>query len=233
MATESHNLTPMKIILTIIYLLTYPLLILGLSGDWHWLEGWIFSVWFLGLCGVIIIYLYYKDPALLAERYRKPGTGGAKGWDKYVLYLFLILFFVWFAVMPLDAKRFAWSAEFPWWLKITGAGLLAVSSFFLFRAFSDNTFLSPVVRIQSERGQHVVLSGVYGFVRHPMYLGAVALFFGAPLFLNSKYGVLIGLLMTILLMARITGEEKMLLSELEGYKDYRQKVRYRLIPFIW
>ncbi|MGI8469828.1 MAG: methyltransferase family protein [Pyrinomonadaceae bacterium] len=233
MTTESSKLPAAKIILTIIYLLIYPALLLGLSGDWSWIEGWIFSVWFFALCAAIIIYLYKKDPALLAERYRKPGTGGAKGWDKYFLYTFLILFFVWFIVMPLDAKRLAWSAEFPLRLKIVGAILLAVSSFFLFRSFSDNTFLSPAVRIQTERRQQVVSSGVYRFVRHPMYLGAVCLFIGAPLFLSSKYGILIGLLMTIILMARIVGEEKMLIGELKGYVDYRKKVKYRLIPFVW
>lgn len=230
MSDESNQLTAKKFVLTIIYLLIYPLLILGLSGDWLWLAGWIFSVWFLALCLTTIIYLYFKDPALLAERYN---IGGAQVLDKYFLLAFLVLFFGWFIVMPLDAKRFAWTAEFPFWLKIFGAILLAGSSFFLFRSFSDNTFLAPVVRIQSERKQQVVSSGVYAFVRHPMYLGAVFLFFGAPLFLNSLYGISIGLLMTILLIARIIGEEKMLIENLKGYEEYRQKVRYRLFPFIW
>lgn len=217
-------------IITVIYLLIYPALIIGLAGDVYWVEGWIFNVWFLALCFVTIIYLYFRDPALLAERYR---TGGARGLDKYFIYAFMVLFFAWFVIMPLDAKRFAWTAEFPLWLKIGGAFLLAVSAFFLFRAFSDNTFLAPVIRIQTERKQKVVSNGVYGVVRHPMYLGAIALFFGAPLLLNSKYGLLISLLIAIMLIIRIKGEEKMLVGELEGYADYRKKVKYRLIPLVW
>jgi len=233
MGTEAKRSTPVKMFFTFVYLLIYPLLLLGLSGDWQWPEGWLFSIWFVGISTLTIIYLYQKDPALLAERFRTPGTGGEKGWDKYFVYAVVVLFIVWFAIMPLDAKRFGWSPAFPFWLKATGAVLLIVSSFFLFRAFSDNTFLSPLVRIQSERKHRVVSTGVYGFVRHPMYLGAAALFTGASLLLGSFYGFLTGLLITFLLMARIIGEEKMLAEELEGYTEYRQKVKYRLIPFIW
>lgn len=230
MLGEKNKLTAKKIVWTIIFLLIFPLLILGLSGDSRWSAGWIFSAWFFALCLTTIIYLYFKDPALLAERYN---VGGAQTLDKYFLLAFVVLFFAFFAVMPLDAERFRWTAQFPIWLKTAGAFLLAAASFFLFRSFADNTFLSPVVRIQSERKQMVISSGVYGFVRHPMYLGAVFLFFGAPLFLNSIGGILIGLLMTILLIARIVGEEKLLVNQLEGYAEYRRKVRYRLFPFVW
>jgi protein-S-isoprenylcysteine O-methyltransferase Ste14 len=233
MATEAKKLTPVKMFFAFVYLLIYPLLLLGLAGDWRWIEGWIFSFWFVGFSVVTMIYLYRKDPALLAERFRQPGTGGEKGWDKYFVYAIVVLFPLWIIVMPLDAKRYGWTAEFPIWLKATGLILLIVSSFFLFRAFSDNTFLSPLVRIQTERQHRVVSTGVYGFVRHPMYLGAVCMFTGAPLLLNSLYGLLISLLLTLVLIVRISGEEKMLANELEGYEDYRQKVKYRLIPFIW
>ena len=76
-------------------------------------------------------------------------------------------------------------------------------------------------------------TGVYGFVRHPMYLGGILLFIGAPMLLGSMYGLFIGILISILLAARIIGEERMLVKELDGYADYRKKVKYRLIPFIW
>jgi len=233
MATEAKRLTPVKIIFSFGYLLIYPLLLLGLAGDWRWVEGWLFSFWFVGLSVVTMIYLYRKDPALLAERFRQPGTGGEKGWDKYFVYAIIVLFPLWIIVMPLDAKRYGWTGEFPLWLKTGGFGSLIVSSFFLFRAFSDNTFLSPLVRIQTERQHRVVSTGVYGFVRHPMYLGAVCMFIGAPLLLSSLFGLLISLLLTLALIVRINGEEKMLASELEGYADYRKKVKYRLIPFVW
>jgi protein-S-isoprenylcysteine O-methyltransferase Ste14 len=177
--------------------------------------------------------LYRKDPALLAERYRKPGTVNQKGWDKYVVYFLVIGFIAWIVIMPLDAKRFGWTAGFPLCLKILGGLGLIVSFFFFFRAYTDNTFLSPLVRIQTERKQQVVSTGVYGFVRHPMYLGALFLFTGTPLLLGSVYGIIIGLAILFLLVARIIGEEKMLINELEGYADYKMKVKYRLIPFIW
>ncbi len=99
-----------------------------------------------------------------------------------------------------------------------------LSSFLFYRAYVDNTFLSPLVRIQTERKQQVVSTGVYGFVRHPMYLGGLLLFIGTPLLLGSVYGVLIAVLMSLVLAARIIGEEKMLVGELEGYTDYRKKV---------
>jgi protein-S-isoprenylcysteine O-methyltransferase Ste14 len=93
--------------------------------------------------------------------------------------------------------------------------------------------LSPLVRIQSERRQRVVSTGVYGFVRHPMYLGAALMFFGGPLLLGSAWGLLVGLGLVLLLMRRILLEEKLLARELEGYEAYRGKVRYRLLPRIW
>ncbi len=222
-----------KIFFTFIYILIYPTLLLLLSGDWLWLEGWIFSLWFIGLCFTTIIYLYRKNPDLLVERYKKPGSANQKGWDKYVVYGLVLGFIIWIFIMPLDAKRYSWTGYFSLWLKITGGIELLISSFLFFRSYKDNNFLSPLVRIQPERKQQVVSSGVYSFVRHPMYLGGVLLFIGAPMLLGSLYGLIIGLLLSILIAGRIIGEEKMLINELEGYEDYKKKVQCRLIPFIW
>jgi protein-S-isoprenylcysteine O-methyltransferase Ste14 len=233
MITENRRLTLGKIIFTLIYILIFPALLLFLSKDWFWVEGWIFSIWFTVLCFTTIIYLYRKDPALLAERYRKPGTANQKGWDKYVVYGLLIGFIAWIVIMPLDAKRYEWTTYFPLWLKILGGIGLILSFFLFFRSYADNTFVSPLVRIQTERKQQVVSTGVYGFVRHPMSLGGILLFIGTPMLLGSTYGLIIGLVMSFLLVIRIIGEEKMLVNELEGYADYRKKVKYRLIPFVW
>jgi len=222
-----------KMIFAFLYILLFPALLFVISGDFTWPEGWIFSIWFLGLCYATILYLYRKDPALLEERYKQPGTGNQEGWDRYVVYGLLVGFILWFFVMPLEAKRFGLSAGFPLWLKFTGVAGLAGSAFLFFRSYTDNTFLSPLVRIQKDRGQQVVSTGVYGFVRHPMYLGAILMFFGAPLLLGSWYGFLAALALTALLMARILGEEKLLSRELEGYQEYTKKVRYRLFPGIW
>jgi protein-S-isoprenylcysteine O-methyltransferase Ste14 len=230
---QNKKLSVGKIIFTLLYILIFPALLLFLSGDWLWKEGWIFSIWFTALCYTTIIFLYRKDPALLSERYRKPGTGNQKGWDKFVVIGLVIGFTTWIIIMPLDAKKFEWTSGFPLGLKIAGGVALAVSFFFFLRSYTDNTFLSPLVRIQTERKQQVVTNGVYGFVRHPMYLGGILLFIGTPMLLGSIFGICIGISMLFLLAARIIGEEKMLENELEGYKEYKKKVRYRLLPFIW
>jgi protein-S-isoprenylcysteine O-methyltransferase Ste14 len=222
-----------KVILAFLYILLFPALLLIISGDLLWPAGWVFSFWFILLCFSTILYLYRKDPALLDERYKQPGTGNQEGWDKYVVYGIVMGFLLWIVIMPLDAKRFGWSPAFPLWLNVLGGAMLAGSFFLFFRSYTDNTFLSPLVRIQEERKQRVISTGVYAIVRHPMYLGGILMFFGAPLLIGSGYGLLAGLALTILLMARITGEEEMLGRELDGYREYMQKVRYRLVPFLW
>jgi protein-S-isoprenylcysteine O-methyltransferase Ste14 len=222
-----------KVVFAFLYILIFPALLLLLSGDLFWPAGWIFSVWFILLCFSTILYLYRKDPALLEERFRKPGTGKQEGWDRPVVMGLVIGFATWIVIMPLDARRFGWSPAFPLWLNVLGGAGLAGSFFLFFRSYTDNTFLSPLVRVQEDRSQRVVSTGVYGFVRHPMYLGGILMFAGAPLLLGSYYGLLAGLALTLLLMARIRGEEAMLARELEGYREYMQKVRYRLVPLLW
>lgn len=222
-----------KFILAIAGQLVYPLLIVGLSGDWRWAAGWAFGLWFSGFCIATLSHLYWRDPALLAERSRRPGTGGEPPWDRAVLVAIAVLFAAWFVLMPLDARRFHWTAGFPVAWQIIGAGLLLLGSFFMFRALADNTFASAMVRVQEERKQTVVTSGVYGLVRHPMYLGAVAMTLGAPLLLGSRVGLALSPLIIAVFVARILGEERLLADRLAGYDAYRERVRYRLIPGIW
>lgn len=222
-----------KIVFAFLYILLFPVLLFLLAGDWDWREGWVFSLWFLVLCYTVIMYLYRRDPDLLAERYRMPGTGNQEPWDRFVVFGFIIGFILWIAIMPLDARRFHWSPVFSLTLQFIGAAMLALSFFFFFRSYTDNTFLSPLVRIQEERRQTVVSTGVYALVRHPMYLGGILMFLGTPLLLGSVCGIIAGLALTILVMARIAGEEALLSRELEGYRDYCGKVRFRLVPFIW
>jgi protein-S-isoprenylcysteine O-methyltransferase Ste14 len=230
---KNNKTSPIKLFLTFIYILFFPVLLLFLSNNWAWIEGWLFSIWFLLLCYSTIVYLYFKNPELLEERYKKPGTGNQKGWDTFVVVWLAIGFIAWVGIMPLDAERFHWSLEFPVWIKISGGLLLCLSFFFFFRSYTDNTFLSPLIRVQTDRKHKVVSTGVYGFVRHPMYLAALLLFLGSPLLLGSMYGLVIGIVMVLLLAGRILGEEKMLIEELDGYSEYKKRVKYRLIPFVW
>jgi protein-S-isoprenylcysteine O-methyltransferase Ste14 len=225
--------SPLQFAAAALSLLAWPALVLVLARDWRWLEGWLFAVWFVGLCTTVTVWLYRKDPALLAERFRRPGSGGQSVWDEVWVYAVVLAFAAWIVTMPLDARRYAWTPPLSPWLKAVGGALLFASSFLLFRAFRDNTFLSPLVRIQSERNQHVVSTGVYAFVRHPMYLGAILMSVGAPLLLGSAVGLAIAGASTLLLVARIVGEERLLADKLDGYAQYQRRVRYRLFPFVW
>lgn len=226
-------ISPLKLILAVLYLLVWPVLILFLAGDWRWSEGWIFCAWFLFAFGSALGWLYRKDPALLAERYRRPGSGGQSRRDKVIVYLVVIAFAAWIVLLPLDARRFRWTPQLPLVVEAAGGMLLVLSWLLLFRSFTDNTFLSPLVRIQTERGHRVVSTGVYGFVRHPMYLGAILMFLGAPLLVGAFSALLAGVLLSLLLVVRIFEEEELLMTELAGYDEYRRRVRYRLVPFVW
>lgn len=233
MKKNKNSLTPGETAYLALTLLFFSCLVLGLSGDWLWPEGWIFTLWFIGIDAYVITYLGRQDPALLKERLRKPGTGGQEDWDKVMTPLILIACLGWFAVMPLDAKRFHWFAAFPRWVEGLGFLGLVPATYFIVRSYFDNSFASPLVRIQKERGQKVVSTGVYGIVRHPMYLGGILMVLAVPLLLNSKAGLAVGALFSLLICLRILGEENALLKGLKGYAAYRKKVRYRLLPGVW
>ena len=234
MPSENKRITLGAIIFnSLMTALFFPALILFAAGTWHWLEGWIFGLWFDVMALSSMIYTYRHDPALLAERANAPGSGNQKKWDKYLIIGIYIIALAWFILMPLDAKRFGWSPAFPVWVKVLGGLLLLPSLYLIYRATVENTFLSTAVRIQTERKQQVISTGVYGFVRHPLYLGCVLLQLGAPLLIGSLWGLGISVVGIITLVVRIVGEEIMLTEELEGYGDYQKKVQYRLIPFVW
>src|SRR4051812_26241100 len=226
-------MSPLKLIGTAVYLAFWPALVLVLGGDWHWRAGWIFGGWFLWTCVSTVAWLYRKDPALLAERYRRPGTGGQSHSDQATVYVLVLGFLAWIVLMPLDGHRFHWTPPLPRAVAVAGGALLMTAWLFLFRALADNTFASPLVRIVEERQHHVVSSGVYGIVRHPMYLGAVLMFVGGALLCGAASALAVAVALVAVLAARIGAEEKLLATQLPGYDDYRRRVRYRLIPFVW
>ena len=132
---------------------------------------------------VFRIVLYHHNLSLSLRSFAVSGTV-QKTWKWWwvgmgqIFYLYILFpsFIIWFIIMPLDSQRFMWTINFPTWLEAFGLLLLFGSAFFLFRSYKDNSFVSPLVRIQSDRGQKVISTGVYGFVRHPMYLGGIMLF---------------------------------------------------------
>lgn len=217
----------------VLTLLFFPALILGLGGNWRWVEGWLFALWFVVMVLASTVYLYFGDPALLAERSKPPGSENQKGWDALLLSGIYIMALAWLVILPLDAERFHRSPAFPLWLKVLGGLMLLPALYLIQRATMENTYMSTLVRVQEERQQQVVSTGVYGFVRHPMYLGCMLMMYGASFLTGSLFGLLIATVGTVVLVARILGEEKMLLTELDGYDEYERKVRYRLIPHVW
>jgi protein-S-isoprenylcysteine O-methyltransferase Ste14 len=207
-------------------------LLLWLSGDWRWVEGWIFGVWWVSFAAAILAWLYYRDPALYAERFRMPGSGGESRSDLAIVLALKACWIAWLVVPRLDV-RFGWTPRLPLWCEACGGILLLGGSFPFFRAITDNTFASQLVRIQTERGQHVIDTGVYGFVRYPIYLGASLVLVDGSLLLGSISCLLLALAMVGLLVVRIFGEERLLARDLEGYKEYLRKVRYRLVAHVW
>jgi protein-S-isoprenylcysteine O-methyltransferase Ste14 len=230
--TKPYSLTQFIVMCTLT-LVTFPALMLFLGGNWLWVEGLLFGLWMSAMILGSTAYLFFKDPALLAERSKRPGSDNQKSWDKYLLSGIYLVALTWLVILPLDAERFHWSPAFPLWLKVIGGLMLLPALYLIQRTTMDNTFLSTMVRIQGERKQHVITTGTYGFVRHPLYLGCTFMMFGAPLFVGSVVGLVITALAFSAIIVRILGEEKMLETELEGYAEYKQQVRYRLIPFIW
>ena len=222
-----------KVIGSLFHLLILPAMLFLFAGDWRWIEGWVYSAIFLLMSYGILVYLYFHDPALLNERFKSPVQETQKRWDKVLLLLFFVEFLIWFAIMPLDARRFRWSPTFPLWLRATGALLQIVATYIVFAAMRENTFAAPVVKMQKERGQKVISTGLYAVVRHPMYAGATLLFISGPLLLGSLVGLALALLLIATIAARAFGEEAMLKQELEGYSDYMRKVKWRIIPYVF
>ena len=234
MTSEVKKFSPVALVANIVATsVVFPALILLLAGNWRWVEGWLLAIWIVAMILFNMVYLYWKDPGLLAERTKRPGSENQKPWDKYLLVLILAMAVLWLVLQPLDAGRFHWSPTFPLWLKVVGGVALIPALYIIERTTIENTFLSTMVRIQTDRKQHVISTGPYGFVRHPLYLGCMLMMIGAPLLVGSIYSLISSLIGSILIAYRIVGEEKMLVEELDGYDEYRKRVKYRLIPFVW
>jgi len=214
------------------YVFGMPPLLMWLSGDWRWMRGWIFYGALAALLAVCMVWMGLKDPALLAERLRLPGGGGEPRSDVAILFG-IKLGFIALLVLPALDVRFGWMPHLPLWSAFCGGVLMAPGLFLFIRSFTDNTFLSQLVRIQTDRGHHLVSTGVYSFVRHPMYLGGSLMFVGGALVLGSVAGLLVAIGLVLLIVLRIFGEERVLVSGLEGYQAYRERVRYRLVPGVW
>src|SRR4030095_5760932 len=202
------------------------------AGTLAWPAGWTFFVLMFGFTIAISLWLLRFDPDLLAERLTGIGRADQKTWDKVFLALTAVAFFGWLAIMGLDVVRFGWS-HVPRWLQVIGSLALLASFYIFYLVFRENTYLSPAVRVQTDRGQTVVSSGPYQYVRHPMYAGFILFAVGTALLLGSWYGLLGGLILIAMVAWRAVQEERVLREELNGYRVYMKRVRYRFIPHLW
>ena len=216
--------------LTLILLLLSPFLA---SGDWKWNLGWFYT-------GSMLVYIFISriiairlHPGFARERATASAMQDTKGWDKWIVPLVALwLPFLAVLIAGLD-KRLGWSAEFPGWVHWLGLGLLAFGYSIGTWAMAVNAYFSSHVRIQKDRGQTVITTGPYAIVRHPAYItGAVAML-GIPLLLDSLWAFPPIALLCIGIIIRTALEDKTLIAELPGYKEYTGRVRYRLIPGVW
>ena len=202
------------------------------AGTIAWPAGWIFLALFFGFVVALSLWLLQHNPALLHERMKGNYQAGQKTWDKVFHTLVSVAFLAWLILMPLDAVRFHWT-RMPIWLQGVGALILLCSFRLFFLTFRENTYLSPVVRIQTDRGQTVVSTGPYRYVRHPMYAAFLLFAPGVTLLLGSWAGLALGLALMIGVALRAVLEERVLRAELAGYDAYMAQVKYRLIPYLW
>lgn len=196
------------------------------TGTWAYPGGWLFSGLLFIPMLIFGILLFWKAPELLKKRLNTKETQKDQ---VLVIILSGVLFVASFVVAGLDF-RFGWTPV-PQWLTIAAAVVMVLSYGMYMEVMRENAYLSRTVEIQE--GQMVVDTGLYGIVRHPMYTATIALFLSMPLVLGSWISFFILLLYPAVIPLRIRGEEALLEAELPGYSEYKKKVKYRLIPFIW
>jgi protein-S-isoprenylcysteine O-methyltransferase Ste14 len=218
----------------VVFLLALPLyfaLFLFLpAGTWGWPKGWLFIGVFLVTLAVVALYLWRVNPEVVVAR-----TGwhqGTKRWDRILLRFFLPAVYAIIPVAALDDGRFQWG-PMPWWVSGVGDGLFLAGMGVVTWAETVNKFFEVTVRLQTDRGQKVIDTGPYTLVRHPGYVGGILFCVGIALCLGSRWALVPAGLASALLILRTRWEDQTLQAELPGYKDYTERVRYKLIRGVW
>jgi protein-S-isoprenylcysteine O-methyltransferase Ste14 len=230
--SQPKTITPRVIVLMLIVVVGIPFLPLLISRQWDWWEAWIYA--FISIFGFVIsrALAARRHPDLLAERARFLRHQDAKTWDKFLSPMVGLGSGLILIVVGLDAL-YGWSPPFS--LPVNILALLAILAGYVLGtlALMENRFFSGMVRIQTERGHHIVSSGPYGWIRHPGYAGALLTYLATPFFLDSRWALLPAVFITIVLIVRTSLEDQTLQNELEGYHAYAERVRYRLMPGVW
>ncbi len=196
------------------------------AGTWRYWQAWLYiGILFIPML-FVLAYFIKNDPDLLERRMKMREE---RSEQRRIIGLSTLTFILAYIIPGFDI-RFGWS-NMPAWISILAGVILFLSYLLVFRTMQVNSFLSRVIEVAEN--QKVVDTDVYGWVRHPMYVGMTILYVVSPIVLGSWWAVIPALVIIPVIVFRILDEEKALENELAGYKEYKQKVRYRWIPFVW
>lgn len=196
------------------------------AGTLHYFCGWLFmGVLFIPML-VMGVFLLIKDPALLEKRLNAKEKQSEQ---QLVVKLSALMFLAGFILCGLDF-RFQW-LTLPRWMPLAAAAAFLFGYGMYAEVLRENTYLSRTIEVQKE--QKVIDTGLYGLIRHPMYTATILMFVTLPLVLGSAAALPVFLLYPAIIVKRIGNEEKVLTAELKGYAEYREKVKYRLFPYLW
>ena len=221
----------MKLLIKALFTLILGIVCMGAmlflpAGGFHYTNGWLFLGLLFVPMAIMGIVLFFKSPDLLKKRLNaKEKEATQKG----VIAFSALMFPVGFILSAFDF-RYSWSSV-PMPIVIIASVLFLIGYAMYGEVMRENTYLSRTIEVQ--RGQKVIDTGLYGAVRHPMYLATFLMFLPMPLILGSFWGLIPFAFYPVLIVIRILNEEQVLARELDGYTNYMKKVKYRLIPFIW
>ena len=207
----------------------FALLLFWPAGTIHYWQGWAFLAVFALSTWIPTVYLMRTNPAALERRLQVGPSAETRPLQRILITVIFLAFPASFVVGGLD-HRFRWS-QMPAPMSVIGDALVAIGLGLAMLVIIQNSYAAANVRV--EAGQQLVSTGLYGLVRHPMYTGNVVLMLGIPLALGSYWGFLLLIPGMLVLVLRIRDEEKLLTHELSGYRDYTQRVHYRLLPYVW
>jgi protein-S-isoprenylcysteine O-methyltransferase Ste14 len=202
----------------------------GIAGRLDWPAAWLVILLFTGHLVLSGWLLFHRNPELLEERLTT--ASNVPHWDRLIARGNRILLPIFLATAALDAGRFGWSAM-PMVVRAIGTAAVVAAIGVVYWCAAANHFLSARSRIQSERGHTVVQHGPYRFVRHPMYASRIVLTMGVALILGSWIALVPALLIALLLVLRTSLEDRLLTTELPGYRQYAEHVPERLVPGLW
>lgn len=195
----------------------------------YW-QGWVFFATLGISTSVPTVYIAIHDPKLFERRVNMGPAAEKTRTQKILTTIGMPVFVLAFVVMVFD-HRFRWSPAVPAWVSIAGDILIVLGLYVYYLVTKENSYAGATVDVVE--GQTVCSTGLYGFLRHPMYAGALLVFLGAPLALGSWWGLLVAPVAAAGFGWRLLDEEKVLINELPGYAEYLQQVHYRLVPYVW